>query len=161
MSCRTVFFAWMSGLLLTLAACGDAPSVDENLVETFVELRVAEQMYGSETPMARLARSKTLEKHGYTRETFLAMTDNILADPHYWMPFQKRVTDRIDSVLDPEAVHIRDLRQSRKDAFSVGITESALYIVLGIQALIDLACIRAELHILIHQVFHFITANQF
>ena len=103
MSCRTVFFAWMSGLLLTLAACGDAPSVDENLVETFVELRVAEQMYGSETPMARLARSKTLEKHGYTRETFLAMTDNILADPHYWMPFQKRVTDRIDSVLDPEA----------------------------------------------------------
>lgn len=93
----------MSGLLLTLAACGDAPSVDENLVETFVELRVAEQMYGSETPMARLARSKTLEKHGYTRETFLAMTDNILADPHYWMPFQKRVTDRIDSVLDPEA----------------------------------------------------------
>lgn len=104
MSCRTLAFAWMSGLLLTLAACGgDVPSVDENFVETFVELRVAEQMYGTESPMARLARSKTLEKYGYTRETFLAMTDNILGDPHYWMPFQKRVTDRIDSVLDPEA----------------------------------------------------------
>ncbi|WP_290743512.1 hypothetical protein [Fibrobacter sp. UBA4309] len=104
MGCRTLAFAWMSGLLLTLAACGgDAPSVDENFVETFVELRVAEQMYGTESPMARLARSKTLEKHGYTRETFLAVSDNILNDPHYWMPFQKRVTDRIDSVLNPEA----------------------------------------------------------
>ena len=91
-------FAVLAALLL--AGCGnDAPKVDENLVSAFVEIRMAEQTYGADSPAGRLARKGVLERHGYTRESFEAACDKVLDDDALWVPFQTAVVDRIDSLL--------------------------------------------------------------
>ena len=62
-------------------------------------MRVAEQIYGGDSPTARLARLDVLKKYGYTREEFLKATDKVLDDDKLWLPFQAAVSDRIDSLL--------------------------------------------------------------
>lgn len=85
---------------LLLAACGkETPTVDENLVSAFVEIRMVEQNYGAESPAGRLAHKGVLERHGYTRESFAAACDKVLDDDALWIPFQQAVVDRIDSLL--------------------------------------------------------------
>lgn len=91
-------------LSVALVACRDEnPTVNEKFVAAFVEMRVIEQTYGADSPMCRLARGEVLKKYGFTREAFQAEAQRILDDPSFWMPFQNRVVDRIDSTLDPEA----------------------------------------------------------
>ena len=85
---------------LALCACTDsAPKADKRLVAAFVEMRVAEQLYGGESPMGRLVRRDVLKKYGYTREDFIKACDEVLDDGKRWMVFQKDVSDRIDSLL--------------------------------------------------------------
>lgn len=89
-------------LLLALAFIGCSekePQVDQNLVAAFVEIRMVEQTYGAEAPVARLARQTVLEKYGYNRESFAAACDKVLEDETMWVPFQRTVTERIDSLL--------------------------------------------------------------
>lgn len=106
-----VFFCMMA-----LAGCkGGEGSVDSRLVDTFVEIRVSDQMYGSQSPAAGLARQEILKKHGYTRESFLAELDEIDQDRRLWLPFQKRVVDVLDSTLDPEG-YIARKEEERKQA---------------------------------------------
>lgn len=101
---------------LFFAGCsGEEVSVDERLVAAFVDVRVAEQTYGLESPTGRLARKAALEKHGYTRETFVAACDAVLADEFAWVPFQKAVTDRIDSMLGiPKPAPAKDAKKAKK-----------------------------------------------
>ena len=82
------------------AGCTDRePKADERLVSAYVELRVVEQTYGGESPAARLARRTVLEKYGYDRESFTAACDKVLEDETQWVPFQRAVTERVDSLL--------------------------------------------------------------
>ena len=84
-----------------LVGCANEVSVDQKFVDLFVELRVAEITYGKDSPMGRLVRQDALKAAGYTREQFLAKTDEILNDERQWVPFQKAVNARIDSLLTP------------------------------------------------------------
>ena len=86
-------------LLLSMAGCSGEVTVDQNFVNLFVELRVAELTYGKDSPRTRLVRQDALKAAGYTREQFLAKTDEILNDELQWVPFQKAVNARIDSLL--------------------------------------------------------------
>ena len=94
-------------LALLLAAlfsgCSGEVSVDQEFVNLYVELRLAEMTYGKTSPMTRLVRQDALKAAGYTRETFLAKADEILGDERQWVPFQKAVNARIDSLLAPPA----------------------------------------------------------
>jgi hypothetical protein len=94
-------------LALLLAAlfsgCSGEVSVDQEFVNLYVELRVAEMTYGKTSPTTRLVRQDALKAAGYTRESFLAKADEILSDERQWIPFQKAVTARIDSLLAPPA----------------------------------------------------------
>ena len=96
-------FALMFAAVLLVACFNDEPTVDERFVDAFVDMRAMEMMYGAQSPTTRVARREILQKYGYTQETFLAMSEKIQADEHYWLPFQKKVVNRLDSVLDPEA----------------------------------------------------------
>lgn len=81
---------------------------DERLVSAFVEMRVAEQLYGGDSPMGRLVRREVLKKYGYTREEFLKATDKVLDKGEGWMPFQMAVSERIDSLLGmPKVIPIQ------------------------------------------------------
>ena len=100
--------AWKTGLrfvflglvALVLNACSESGSKpDDKLVAAFVEMRVAEQIYGEGTPMTRLIRRDIMNKYGYNRENFIEAVDKILDDETRWMPFQLAVTDRVDSLL--------------------------------------------------------------
>lgn len=85
---------------LVFCACMDsAPKADKRLVSAYVEMRVAEQLYGGESPMGRLVRRDVLKKYGYTREDFIKACDKVLDDEKSWMSFQVAVSDRIDSLL--------------------------------------------------------------
>lgn len=87
-------------LCLALISCKQGEiSVDENLVETFVEIRIMEQTLGTDSPEARIARRDILQKQGFTLETFKTSVDKILADKNLWVPFQKAVVARIDTLL--------------------------------------------------------------
>ena len=94
-------------LALLLAAlfsgCSGEVSVDQEFVNLYVELRLAEMTYGKTSPMTRLVRQDALKAAGYTRESFLAKADEILGDERQWVPFQKAVNARIDSLLAPPA----------------------------------------------------------
>ena len=88
-------FAVLAALLL--AGCGnDAPKVDENLVSAFVEIRMAEQTYGADSPAGRLARKGVLERHGYTRESFEAACDKVLDDDALCTLYRIRVVPPLD-----------------------------------------------------------------
>lgn len=101
---RFAFALGLCGILLVPCACkNENPNIDEKFIAAFVDMRVAEQMYGTTSPVTRMARNQTLKQYGYTRETFLAETNKILMDEDYWVPFQNRVVARLDSVLDPES----------------------------------------------------------
>ena len=93
-------FALMFAAVLLVACFNDEPTVDERFVDAFVDMRAMEMMYGAQSPTTRVARREILQKYGYTQETF---AQEIQADEHYWLPFQKKVVNRLDSVLDPEA----------------------------------------------------------
>ena len=84
-----------------MGGCSGEVTVDQKFVDLFVELRVAEITYGKDSPMGRLVRQDALKAAGYTREQFLAKTDEILNDERQWVPFQKAVTARLDSLLAP------------------------------------------------------------
>ena len=94
-----LFFSTAFGM----SGCSGEVSVDQKFVDLFVELRVAEISYGKDSPMGRLVRQDALKAAGYTREQFLAKTDEILNDERQWVPFQKAVNARIDSLLAPPA----------------------------------------------------------
>ena len=82
-----------------MSGCSGEVSVDQKFVDLYIELRVAEITYGKDSPMGRLVRQDALKAAGYTREQFLAKTDEILNDERQWVPFQKAVNARIDSLL--------------------------------------------------------------
>lgn len=86
-------------LLIVAQGCSGDVAVDQKLVNTFVELRLVEATYGVESPMARLARQQILADAGYSREKFLSKIDGVLEDERQWVPFQKAVNARIDSLL--------------------------------------------------------------
>lgn len=94
---------------LLLCACTDsAPKADKRLVAAYVEMRVAEQLYGGDSPMGRLVRRDVLKKYGYTREDFIKACDKVLDDERRWMTFQVAVSDRIDSLLGiPKVVPVQ------------------------------------------------------
>ena len=100
MGARAVFaVALLLFSVLGMGGCSGEVSVDQKFVDLFVELRVAEMTYGKDSPMGRLVRQDALKAAGYTREQFLAKTDEILNDERQWVPFQKAVNARIDSLL--------------------------------------------------------------
>lgn len=87
-------------MALFLSACADKEaSVNENLVNLYVDLRVCENMYGDESADARLARQEILKKYGYDREQFLREVGKVLAEKELWVPFQKAANERIDFLL--------------------------------------------------------------
>ena len=93
-------FAFFCVVALAFCACSDsAPKADERLVAAFVEMRVAEQNFGGESPSARLIRQDVLKKYGYTREEFIKACDKVLENGAGWIPFQMAVSDRVDSLL--------------------------------------------------------------
>ena len=96
-------------VLLALFIFSKTPeNTDERLVSAFVEMRVAEQLYGGDSPMGRLVRREVLKKYGYTREEFLKATDKVLDKGEGWMPFQMAVSERIDSLLGmPKVIPIQ------------------------------------------------------
>lgn len=85
--------------LLLATGCSDEVKADEHLVETFVELRLLDINYGGDTPMSRLGRQEVLKEAGYTREEYLGKIQKILDDPDQWIPFQRAVNARIDTLL--------------------------------------------------------------
>ena len=88
--------------LLALWGCNEeSPEVEEKFVAAFVDMRVMETIYRAESATTRLARRDILKKYGYTRETYLARIEQIMANEMYWVPFQKQVVAKIDSTLDP------------------------------------------------------------
>lgn len=110
-------FAFAMFVALLVAGCSDnSPKVDENLVSTYVEVRMVEQTFGAESPAARLARKGVLERHGYTSESFAKACDKVLDDDAMWIPFQQAVVDRIDSLLGipKPAAKDKDKKEGKK-----------------------------------------------
>ena len=93
-------FVFLGAVAFALSACAESASKpDDKLVAAFVEMRVAEQVYGNDAPMARLVRRDIMTKYGYTREQFIKEVNKILDDEKRWIPFQLAVSDRVDSLL--------------------------------------------------------------
>ena len=115
MKSRHLLYCLISfALAVNFVGCANEVSVDQKFVDLFVELRSPEITYGKDSPMGRLVRQDALKAAGYTREQFLAKTEEILNDERQWVPFQKAVNARIDSLLTPPqaaAVEAKDAAQ--------------------------------------------------
>lgn len=113
MGARAVFaVALLLFSVFAMGGCSGEVSVDQKFVDLFVELRVAEITYGKDSPMGRLVRQDILNAAGYTREQFLAKTDEILNDERQWVPFQKAVNARIDTLLTPPQAATADAKEA-------------------------------------------------
>ena len=113
MGARAVFaVALLLFSVLGMGGCSGEVSVDQKFVDLFVELRVAEITYGKDSPMGRLVRQDALKAAGYTREQFLAKTEEILNDERQWVPFQKAVNARIDTLLTPPQAATADAKEA-------------------------------------------------
>ena len=89
MGARAVFaVALLLFSVFSMVGCSGEVSVDQKFVDLYVE-------------MGRLVRQDALKAAGYTREKFLAKTDEILNDERQWVPFQKAVNARLDTLLAP------------------------------------------------------------
>ena len=76
------------------------PSVDTKFVNAYTEMLIAEQMYGKESPTARMKRKTILDQAGYTRDQFLRKANDILDDKDMWIPFQRAVISRLDTLIE-------------------------------------------------------------
>ena len=102
------YAAWRFLCILGLAAftCLQAgcekkvPSIDQKFVNAYTEMLIAEQIYGKDSPTAMLKRKLILDEAGYSREVFLKKANAILDNKDMWVPFQKAVIDRIDSLTE-------------------------------------------------------------
>ena len=115
MKSRHLLYCLISfALAVNFVGCANEVSVDQKFVNLFVEMRVIELTYGKDSPMGRLVRQDALKAAGYTREQFLAKTDEILNDERQWVPFQKAVNARIDSLLAPPPENAAEADSSAK-----------------------------------------------
>ena len=100
--------AWRTLLILAFVAClclqvgcdKKDPSVDQKFVNAYTELLIAEQMYGKDSPAARLRRKAVLDSVGYSREDVLKKARVVLDDRVMWVPFQKTDIDRLDTLAE-------------------------------------------------------------
>jgi len=100
--------AWRTLLILAFVVClclqvgcdKKDPSVDPKFVNAYTELLIAEQMYGKDSPTARIKRKIILDSAGYSRDQFLKKANAILDDRDMWVPFQKAVIDRLDTLIE-------------------------------------------------------------
>lgn len=95
----------LSFVVAALIACSGEVSVDKNYVDAFIEMRAMEAAYGTTSPVARMNRQEILRKYGFTRESYLKKTDEILEDEMTWVPFQKAVVARLDSMLSLNGIN--------------------------------------------------------
>ncbi len=102
-------------IVTAMVACSGEVSVDQKYVDAYVEMRVVEMTYGVTSPLARVGRQETLKKYGFTREEYLSKTEKILADENLWVPFQKAVVARLDTLLMPrQATAVPDPKPAPK-----------------------------------------------
>ncbi|MDR1759045.1 MAG: hypothetical protein LBR60_00800 [Fibrobacter sp.] len=96
-------------LFLFLAACEKESTAGHPVfVKTYVELSIATQAYTS-TPEVRVARSKILEKYGYTAASFDSSVTALQNDPKAWIAFQKSVSAYADTLAAHADTLYRDL----------------------------------------------------
>ena len=98
---RTLLILGLATLLCLQSGCDKkAPSFDQKFVNTYTELLIVEQMYGKDSPTARIKRKIILDSAGYSRDQFLTKANSILDDRDMWVPFQKAVIDRLDTLIE-------------------------------------------------------------
>lgn len=83
-----------------LLSCERTDVVDSEMVNLYVDLRVASEEYGN-TDEARIARQNLMRQSGYSAEQFSRKVEEIRANPELWMKFQNEVVDRLDSLRNP------------------------------------------------------------
>ena len=111
---RTLWILGLAALICLQAGCEKkAPTVDQKFVNTYTELLIAEQMYGTDSPKARLHRKTILDSAGYSREIFLQKARAILDDKDMWVPFQKAVIERLDTLVEKK--NARPERPRKRD----------------------------------------------
>ena len=103
---RLLWILGLAALICLQTGCEKKePAVDQKFVNTYTELLIAEQMYGRESPDARIKRKAILTEAGYTREQFLKKANAILEDRDMWVPFQRAVVNRLDTLLEKSNQH--------------------------------------------------------
>ena len=92
----------LAAVLFAMVACSNEDvHVEDRFVAAFVDIRAMEQLYGAQSPMTRMLRKEILQKYGYDGPGFLQRAEEIQKDEDLWVPFQRQVVDRVDSLLDP------------------------------------------------------------
>ena len=99
---KTLMWALACTAFLFLAAGCEKkdPSVDQKFVNTYVEMLIAENIYGKTSTATMVRRQEILKDAGYTREKFLRKSQAILDDKDMWVPFQRAVIARLDSLIE-------------------------------------------------------------
>ncbi len=113
---RTFWILALAALACLQAGCEKKePTVDQKFVNTYTELLIVEQMYGSDSPKARLHRKAILDSAGYNRERFLKKANAILDDRDMWVPFQKAVIARLDTLIETSKANAEPRHRHREE----------------------------------------------
>lgn len=78
----------------------ELPTISDEFVNAYIELRITSIELGDVNPNARIQRTNILKKYNYTVDSFNQEADNIRATPKLWLSFQKKVTTILDSLAE-------------------------------------------------------------
>ena len=98
---HTLWALACAALLFLATGCEKKdPSIDQKFVDAYVEMLIAENIYGKNSTTTMVRRQEILKSAGYTREKFLKKSHAILDDKDMWVPFQKAVIARLDTLIE-------------------------------------------------------------
>lgn len=69
-----------------------------NLVEAYVELRLATRRFGQRTPQGQAARQAILELKGYSLESYTLQVSQLKENYHEWYDFQEAVLKHFEAI---------------------------------------------------------------
>lgn len=93
-------------------------SWDQNLVETYVELRISTRRFGQKTPKGQSYRQAILETYGYSAKEYHQAIETLKSNYQEWFDFQNSVVERIKE-LDAEIKKSNQTQRKEREAKAV------------------------------------------
>lgn len=98
---KTHRWRWLSLLCICIYLLGCeslSPTISEEFVNAYIELRIVSLELGDVNPNARIKRTEILKKYNYSTESFNQESERIKTDPKLWLLFQQKVVSIVDSL---------------------------------------------------------------
>lgn len=84
--------------LLSFNSCSEKTFDDEKFIDTYVDLRIAEDTLKSDNHTMQDLKEKIFKKHGITEEQYNSTFEYLNKNPELWEEFYNKAIARVDTL---------------------------------------------------------------